>query len=64
MMPSNHDLITISAVLRAETDHAYLIYDGTRKAWVPISLTEKHEEADGSLTFEMPEWLAKEKGFI
>ncbi len=69
-MKSN--LIDISAVIRHETDSAYLLYDGRSeikkddtvpselRVWVPKSQVEY----DGIKTFTMPEWLALEKGFI
>lgn len=65
-------LIDISAILRHETDSAYLLYDGRSeikkgdttpselRVWVPKSITENN----GDGTFTMPEWLAKDKGFI
>lgn len=65
-------LIDISAIIRHETDNAYLLYDGRSetkkgdtvpselKVWVPKSMIE--DNGDG--TFTMPEWLAKDKGFI
>ncbi len=67
---SKKELIDIAAELRHETDAAYLIYDGRTKVekgepselriWVPKSMVEY----DGKQTFTMPEWLAKDKGFI
>lgn len=66
------ELIEISAVIRHETNNAYLLYDGrteTKKGetvpseirtWVPKSMVE--DNGDGSFT--MPEWLALDKGFI
>lgn len=53
-------LIDLSAEIRGETEKAWQLYDGTRKEWVPKSQVE--DNGDG--TFTMPEWLAKEKGFI
>lgn len=53
-------LIDISAELRHETDKAYLIHDGDRTEWVAKSLVEHN----GDGTFTMPEWLARDKGFI
>lgn len=54
------DLVDISAELRAETEKAFQLFDGQFTAWVPKSQVE--DNGDG--TFAMPEWLAKEKGFI
>ena len=54
------ELIDITAQVRGETERAYRIFDGTKTEWVPKSLVEKNEDG----TFTMPEWLAKDKGFI
>ena len=54
------DLIDISAEIRGETEKAYRLFDGTTTEWVPKSQVE----ANGDGTFTMPEWLAKERGFI
>lgn len=65
-------LIDISAELRHETPNAYLLYDGRSeikkgdtqpseiRTWVPKSMVEDN----GDKTWTMPEWLAKDKGFI
>lgn len=57
---SSPELVEIAAELRHETDKAYLLFDGTRTAWVPKSQVE--DNGDG--TFTMPEWLAQDKEFI
>jgi hypothetical protein len=36
------------------------LYDGSKEEWV----AKQHVENNGDGTFTMPEWLAKEKGFI
>ncbi len=54
------ELIDIAAELKVETEKAYRIFDGSKTEWVPKSQVERND--DGSFT--MPEWLAKEKGFI
>ena len=55
------DLIEISALWKRETDKAFCISaDGETDVWVPKSQCQR----DGVETFTMPEWLAKEKGFI
>lgn len=59
-MGRRDDLIDISAEIVHETDKAWLLSDGTRKAWVPKSMAEDNEDG----TFTMPEWLAQEKEFI
>lgn len=53
-------LIEIAAQKRHETAKAYLLFDGTKEAWVPISLVEDNKDG----TFTMPEWLAQKAGFI
>ncbi len=58
-MPKS-ELIDIAAQVKGETDKAIRLHDGIRTEWVPKSQIE--ENGDG--TFTMPEWLAKEKGFL
>lgn len=57
---SNSKLFDLAAQITAETGKAWKLDDGTRQEWVPKSQVE--DNGDG--TFTMPEWLAKEKGFI
>lgn len=59
-MTGESDLVDIAAEVRASTAKAWKLFDGEREAWVPKSQVE--DNADG--TFAMPEWLAKDKGFI
>ena len=54
------ELIDIAAEIKAETERAYRLYDGSKTEWVPKSQVEKN----GDGTFTMPQWLAKDKGFI
>jgi hypothetical protein len=58
-MPKS-ELFDLAAKLLHETEKGYLLDDGTVKEWVPKSMVEKNDDG----TFTMPEWLAKEKGFI
>lgn len=53
-------LIDIAAEERGSTDRAYRLFDGKTSEWVPKQFVEKN----GDGTYTMPEWLAKEKGFI
>jgi hypothetical protein len=53
-------LADIAGALRGETDKAFRLYDGKTTEWVPKRLVENN----GDGTFTMPEWLAKDKGFI
>jgi hypothetical protein len=54
------ELVDIAAQVQAETARAWRLFDGTKTEWVPKSQVEQN--SDG--TFTMPEWLAKDKGFI
>lgn len=53
-------LVDITAEVRAETERAFMLYDGKKTGWVPKSQVE--ENGDG--TYTMPEWLAIDKGFV
>jgi hypothetical protein len=57
---SNSDLIEVAAEVRGETERAWRLHDGVRTEWVPKSQVE--DNGDG--TFSMPEWLARDKGFM
>lgn len=54
------ELIDIAGELKFETDKAFRIFDGKTTEWVPKSQVEQNPDG----TFTMPEWLAKDKGFI
>jgi hypothetical protein len=54
------ELVDIDAEIKAETEKGLLLFDGNVTEWVPKSQVE--DNGDG--TFTMPEWLAKDKGFI
>lgn len=58
-MSGESDLVDITCTLRHQTDKAYLVDDGDKQVWVPKSQCEYD---DGVLT--LPEWLARDKGFI
>lgn len=53
-------IVDIAAEIHGETEKAYRLFDGTKTEWVPKSQVENNEDG----TFTMPEWLAKDKGFI
>ena len=53
-------LTDIAAEIKGETEKAFRLFDGAKTEWVPKSQCE--DNGDG--TFTMPEWLAKDKGFI
>lgn len=57
---SDPKLVDIAVEIQGETNRAYRVFDGNTIEWVPKSQVEKND--DGTIT--MPEWLAKEKGFI
>lgn len=57
---SKERLTDIAAEIRGETEKAFRLFDGVKTEWVPKSQCE--DNGDG--TFTMPEWLAKDKGFI
>ena len=59
-MPDSQRLTDIAAELKHETPKAFLIFDGAKSEWVPKSMVENNRDG----TFTMPEWLAKDKGFI
>lgn len=54
------ELVDIAAEKKGETERALRLFDGATTEWVPKSQVE--DNGDG--TFTMPEWLAKDKGFI
>ena len=56
----SRELFDMAAEVRGESKLAWLLYDGSRKEWVPKS----HVEDNGDGTFTMPLWLAKVKGFV
>jgi hypothetical protein len=60
MNDPSQQLVDVTAQIRHETDKAYLLFDGTREAWVPKSQVENNEDG----TFTMPVWLAEDKEFI
>jgi hypothetical protein len=59
-MSDRSDIVDIAGEKRGETAKAIRWFDGKRTEWVPKSQVE--ENGDG--TIAMPEWLAKDKGFI
>lgn len=53
-------LIDIEAQDILATPAAFRLTDGKNTAWFPKALIENNRDG----TWTMPEWLAKEKGFI
>jgi hypothetical protein len=60
MDDQDYGTIEISAELKNETAKALQLFDGERAAWVPRSQVTW----TGKNLWTMPEWLAKNKGFI
>lgn len=59
-MPRESKLIDIAGEIHGETPKAIRIYDGKIIEWVPKQFVEANDDG----TFTMPEWIAREKGFI
>jgi len=56
----NHDIITVTVMVKHETGRAYLVNDLKGKGvWIPKSQCE----LDG-VEMQLPEWLAVEKGIV
>ena len=61
--------VKINVTLLGRTDHAILVSDGQREAWVPLSQIEDEiKEPTGSFglvtttSIVIPDWVAREKG--
>lgn len=55
-------IVTIEAEISDDSKDAVVeLHDGSRKAFFPRSLVDEDEDAG---TFRMPEWLAKDRGFL
>lgn len=52
--------VELAVTVKHETDDGLLLTDGATTAWVPRRLVELGERG----TATMPEWLAKDRGFI
>jgi hypothetical protein len=59
-MSGRSDIVDIACEIRAQTDRAIQIYDGTVTVWLPLSQVEIGDDG----TVAMPEWLATEKGLL
>lgn len=62
----SNETVEITAEVKRETDDAFLLSDGDTKEWFPKSeLDHSPDPQVGDvIAFEMPEWLAIEKGFV
>lgn len=65
--------IDIACEYIRHTEKAIQVFDGTTEEWVPFSQIIIRDDSgrppksfmpNMSLTLNMPEWLAKEKGFV
>jgi secreted trypsin-like serine protease len=64
--------VKITAEIKAETAHAWLISDGEREVWLPKSRVRREDiqikpqgsERHQTAVFFVPKWLAKEKELI
>ena len=55
------DIVDIDGTMKRQTEKAWLIDFGDKEVWIPKSQIEV-DLVDDVVT--MPEWLAKDKGFI
>lgn len=64
---ARNDPVEFCGELKHETEHAYLIYDGSHEVWIPKSQVQEIRKLDRQgVDYEViiPEWLAIEKGII
>ncbi|MCU0589875.1 MAG: hypothetical protein MUC33_01155 [Desulfobacterales bacterium] len=61
-------LVEFCGEVRRETEKAYLVFDGQHETWIPKSVVKSERRVKAShrndFIFEIPEWLAKEKGIV
>lgn len=55
------ELFDVAGETRAETELAYLFFDGDQEVWLPKSQCQWDPD---DRTMTMPVWLAQEKGLI
>lgn len=60
MVTGRSNLVDLDLTLIHETDGAYLLSNGTNKAWVPKAAVEKNDDG----TFTMPQALAEDKELV
>ena len=64
------EIVEIACEVRRQTDKAWLIFDGSREAWIPTSQISDYATDKGDLGGEkvtsifIPVWLATEKGLV
>lgn len=61
-------LVEFCGEIRIETAKAYLVFDGQNEVWLPRSMIKTMRRigssTSGDYVFEIPEWLAREKGIV
>lgn len=53
--------------IKRETDKAFMVFDGQNEIWMPKSMIQSKRQIGynrSDFVFEIPEWLAKEKGIV
>ena len=64
----DNEVVEVTLQIHHETEKAYLVSESGDKneaVWLPKSMCERGEKAAPAIyTFDMPEWLALEKGFL
>jgi len=59
------EMVEVFGKIKAITDAAILVNDGTEEAWVPFSqITVAEYEVGEEVELNIPEWLAYKNGFI
>ena len=64
MGSTNQETVHFDGSVEKETERAFLIDIGTDKIWIPKSQVRSRTKGKGEDTWEIPNWLAKEKGLI
>lgn len=66
MSYSDSETIEIAGDIVRETEKAWLVNDGTKDVWLPKSQCEftPSQRTHESGVFDVPLWLAKDKGLI
>ena len=57
-------MFEITGTVVAQTAKAIRINDGAELQWLPKSKIKMENNADGTVAVCMPEWLAREKGYV
>jgi len=59
------DPVELDGRIETETERAVLFDDGRQTVWLPLSqISERDDHRDGTVTLEIPEWLAEREGLI